>query len=276
MDGTCLDGRSRMTDEVLEALREVAANGTIVVPCTGRNLECIPHRLAAGVLYESNTADDEKNHDLYRYVITSNGARVTELILGTKKKKTIFRAEIPMEQSLRIIRECEKHKIAIAAHVNHHYLAQGKMFAAAGRVVYGKDAAGVYCARNVGNFIEKNRHDVEELQFYFPGAKAEECLRKILSNYPDVIAAYSDIYAEVFSVKASKGNGLKAIAEHLSIAKEEIACIGDGENDLPMFRQAGLKIAMGNAVAELKEQADYITGTNRENGVAQAIQQWIL
>lgn len=72
MDGTCLDQRSRMTDRTLDVLRKAAKAGITVVPCTGRNLGCIPHRLAAGVLRESKTEDDEKNKDLFRYVITSN------------------------------------------------------------------------------------------------------------------------------------------------------------------------------------------------------------
>ena len=85
MDGTCLDQRSRMTDRTLDVLRKAAKAGITVVPCTGRNLGCIPHRLAAGVLRESKTEDDEKNKDLFRYVITSNGAMVTDV----KEKKTV-------------------------------------------------------------------------------------------------------------------------------------------------------------------------------------------
>ena len=96
MDGTCLDQRSRMTDRTLDVLRKAAKAGITVVPCTGRNLGCIPHRLAAGVLRESKTEDDEKNKDLFRYVITSNGAMVTDV----KEKKTLFRALIKKEDAL--------------------------------------------------------------------------------------------------------------------------------------------------------------------------------
>ena len=60
MDGTCLDQRSRMTDRTLDVLRKAAKAGITVVPCTGRNLGCIPHRLAAGVLRESKTEDRRK------------------------------------------------------------------------------------------------------------------------------------------------------------------------------------------------------------------------
>ena len=94
--------------------------------------------------------------------------------------------------------------------------------------------------------------------------------------YPQVKAAYTGIYAEIFSKDASKGNGLKALSAHLGIEKEEIACIGDGENDSFMFEESGLKIAMGNAEEMLKQRADYVTSSNRHDGAAEAIEKYIL
>ena len=123
MDGTCLDQRSRMTDRTLDVLRKAAKAGITVVPCTGRNLGCIPHRLAAGVLRESKTEDDEKNKDLFRYVITSNGAMVTDV----KEKKTLFRALIKKEDALSILSDCRKEKFGIAAHVRPLFCS-GKAF----------------------------------------------------------------------------------------------------------------------------------------------------
>ena len=64
---------------------------------------------------------------------------------------------------------------------------------------------------------------------------------------------------------------MAALAERLGIKKEETACIGDGENDLPMFRAAGLKMAMGNAVPELREKADIILPSNGRGGAAKGI-----
>ena len=81
---------------------------------------------------------------------------------------------------------------------------------------------------------------------------------------------------EIFSENASKGTALAALAQHLGIRTEEIACIGDGENDLSMFRVSGLKIAMGNSVAALKAQADHVTADHLHDGVARAIHRYIL
>ena len=139
-----------------------------------------------------------------------------------------------------------------------------------------KDAKGVYCVRDMEEFIRRNDCEVEEFQFYFllPGAK--EKVRAILKDYPSLYAAYTGIYVEVYSEHASKGNALAVLAGHLGIGREEIACIGDGENDLSMFASSGLRIAMGNAVDMLKVQADHITETNRNDGAAKAIEHYIL
>ena len=84
-------------------------------------------------------------------------------------------------------------------------------------------------------------------------------------------AFYLDVYnnswyLEVFSHRASKANGLAFLRERYGF--DEIAAFGDNLNDLPMFAQADLKIAVGNAREEVKEEADIIIGTNSEDGVA--------
>ena len=271
MDGTCLDRRSRMTDATLEALRKAAGRGVIIVPTTGRNLECIPHRLAAGTLFTTGAMDEKKNRDLFRYVISSNGACVTDI----RERKEIFRAPVPADDVLPLLRECGKLRLGIASHIRHRYLLEGRFLTMAGRLVYGKDARGVCCVRSMEDFIRKGGYKVEEFQFYFFSPGAEQDVRSVLEKYPDLRAAYTGIYVEVYSKDASKGRALAELARHLNIRKEEIACIGDGENDLSMFEAAGLRIAMGNAVEDLKKQADYVTDSNARDGAAKAVE-WIL
>ena len=271
MDGTCLDRRSRMTDATLEALRKAAGRGVIIVPTTGRNLECIPHRLAAGTLFTTGAMDEKKNRDLFRYVISSNGACVTDI----RERKEIFRAPVPADDVLPLLRECGKLRLGIASHIRHRYLLEGRFLTMAGRLVYGKDARGVCCVRSMEEFIRKGGYKVEEFQFYFFSPGAEQDVRSVLEKYPDLRAAYTGIYVEVYSKDASKGRALAELARHLDIRKEEIACIGDGENDLSMFEAAGLRIAMGNAVEDLKKKADHVTDSNARDGAAKAVE-WIL
>lgn len=272
MDGTCLTGRSTLTDRTLQALRNAASAGVIIVPATGRNMLCLPHRLAAGTIHENGGRDAAANQGLFRYVISSNGGRVTDIC----SRKDIFRAMLPKETALSILERCREKRLGIASHIRYRYLIQGKPLAFMGRMVYGRDAGGVCCVRDMYETVLRTRYEVEELQIYFLSRAAKQQVAEIMSDSEDSCAAYTGIYAEIFSRKASKGRALAVLAERLGVQKSEIACIGDGENDLSMFDIAGLKIAMGNGVTALKEQADYITGTNNRDGVAEAIYRKIL
>lgn len=69
----------------------------------------------------------------------------------------------------------------------------------------------------------------------------------------------------------NKASGLREVCRLLDIRMEEVAACGDSLNDLEMIRAAGLGIAMGNAQEAVKLAADTVTGTNNEDGVAQAI-----
>ena len=82
----------------------------------------------------------------------------------------------------------------------------------------------------------------------------------------------SPISIEINNRLASKGNALKWLANHLNLKKENIAAIGDSDNDLIMLCYAGYSFAMTNGTRYARETADEITLSNDENGVAFAIE----
>jgi len=84
------------------------------------------------------------------------------------------------------------------------------------------------------------------------------------------------VYLDVTAMLANKGEALKALAAHLGISLEQTAAIGDGGNDPAMFQVAGLSIAMGQAEESVKRQASVVTGSNVEEGAAEAIERFIL
>jgi len=55
-----------------------------------------------------------------------------------------------------------------------------------------------------------------------------------------------------------------------------VIAFGDNHNDISMFQQVGLGVAMGNAAAEIRQQAHFVTGTNDDDGIATALQRWVL
>lgn len=83
-------------------------------------------------------------------------------------------------------------------------------------------------------------------------------------------------YLEVTHPEADKGIALLHLAQKLGIDRSEIIGIGDGYNDFELVMAAGLGVAMGNGVDELKEKADYITLSNNEDGIREVIEKFVL
>lgn len=83
-------------------------------------------------------------------------------------------------------------------------------------------------------------------------------------------------YLDLTPPGTDKGYAVKAFARHFGVPLEEVAVIGDMVNDLPMFEVGGLSIAMGNASDAVKAQANFVTSNNDEDGVARAIENFVL
>ena len=81
---------------------------------------------------------------------------------------------------------------------------------------------------------------------------------------------------DAMSVTASKGASLAMIAKKYGVAREEVMAIGDNHNDLTMLRYAGIGVVMANAEDELKRMGFHLTSSNEEDGVAEAIEKYIL
>ena len=80
---------------------------------------------------------------------------------------------------------------------------------------------------------------------------------------------------EIMNKGVSKGNALSVLCKLLNIDSQNVMAIGDNENDIPMLKFAGTGIAMGNGEDIVKEMADYVTDTNDNDGVANAINKFI-
>lgn len=112
------------------------------------------------------------------------------------------------------------------------------------------------------------------------------------NNIDEVIYSFKDIpnisynkivgwnkgtyWVQISHVNATKQQGIFEVAKLLDIDPTEIIGVGDGYNDLPLLMACGLKIAMGNAVPELKKIADYVAPSVEEDGVADVIEKYIL
>jgi len=94
-----------------------------------------------------------------------------------------------------------------------------------------------------------------------------------LETEPELAYTFSeeDLF-EVMLKGVDKGRGLEQVAQYYGIPLEEVCAFGDFDNDIPMFERAGTSVAMGNANANLKARATFVTATNDNDGVAKAIE----
>ena len=83
-------------------------------------------------------------------------------------------------------------------------------------------------------------------------------------------------YLEFTDINATKGNAMNFLKELWNIKKEEVFASGDQDNDYDLLLNAGVKIAMGNASEKLKSIADYICPTIHKDGLAAAIERYVL
>ncbi len=78
-------------------------------------------------------------------------------------------------------------------------------------------------------------------------------------------------FTDITDLSADKGKGLEKMAEHLGLKIEETMSFGDGGNDIPIIKRAGIGVVMGNATDEVKKFADYVTTSVDEDGVMNAL-----
>jgi len=90
------------------------------------------------------------------------------------------------------------------------------------------------------------------------------------------VARSQSYYLDLTHPQANKGDALRELARLMGVGAAQIAVLGDGENDIPLFKAAGLSIAMSNAAATVKAEADFATGANDEDGAAEAIEWFVL
>lgn len=105
--------------------------------------------------------------------------------------------------------------------------------------------------------------------------RCEEMGRSMLAGLA-MVARSQPYYVDVTPPGTNKGRLIERLSQRLGISQDEIAVLGDMENDLEMFKRAGFSIAMGNAAPEVKAVASAVTLSNEEDGFAHAIEREIL
>lgn len=258
MDGTLLNSKKQLTEENKVAIQEAIDKGVKVVICTGRPCEGIESTL-------KQMPQAKKD----QYVISFNGTLIKNITDGSHIRVGGLKGE-----DLHYL-----HKLSEELGVCIHAFSEDKGLITTKPSKYTDVEANINgISYEVLDFAEiSNDENIVKVMM----VDEPEILQKAIDNLPkEVYEKYSVLrsapyFLEFLDKKVDKGQAVKILSEHCDIPKEQVMAIGDAGNDLAMIKFAGVGVAMGNAFDEIKEEADFITEDNDNNGVAVAIRKFI-
>jgi len=272
IDGTLLDSRWQVSDANRTAIAEAARRGIEVALVTGRRYDFampVARQLHApltplpltmivnnGALIRSN---DGRTH--LRHLLTQ---RVAEQVLHLTKPWREGAAVIfdrPLQNQLMLERLDPDDSLRYA------YYSRNKEF--------------IGLANPLETCLTEDPIQVMLSGKVAPMREAERALRgaPFAEEYALAVTMYETrdfAMIDVLNPVCSKGASLAEWVTLRGFAREEVMAIGDNHNDLEMLTFAGIPVVMGNSVPELKTYGWHETGTNDENGVARAIEQFAL
>lgn len=264
LDGTLLNSKKEISQRTLRTLTECCQKGLWIVPCTGRSASGIPEEIIRipGV----------------RYAITTNGAVIEDMT----QKQIIDTCMLPSEQTLELLRFVDSYDVMYDPYINGRGITEDRFFEHLSE--YGLTPELQELVRrtrdvhpNILEFVENSRKPAEKINLFFSDMEERAKLRAELEKRDDILVTSSlPNNLEINAHGATKGAALLRLASHLGLEAGQTMAIGDGENDLSMIQAAGIGVAMKNGKEELLAAADYITDTNDEDGVAAAIDRFVL
>ena len=265
LDGTLLTSEKELTEHTRQVLTEAIQRGVVVLPATGRPLTGIPEK----VLHFPGI----------RYAVASNGSRIVDM----KEGKVLLEQLVPYETGRKVLEICSGCDAMLEVYYDgvgyadrekleriHEYVPAAPMARYIAGTRRGVD--------DVLALFEERKASTDKVQAIFPTEElCREMWEKVKKEVPDIeITGALRNNIEVNAKGVNKGRGLLMLGEILGIRREEIMACGDGANDIAMLREAGLGVAMENALDTVKEAADVITLSNDCDGVAAAIEKYVL
>lgn len=133
-------------------------------------------------------------------------------------------------------------------------------------------------------FFKKGQELTKAYMFFTDDVYSQEKIEQVFKRLSHLteITTHMSVHRDptkfginIGHIKATKLHGVHILLEHLKVSKDEVIGVGDSYNDFPLLMASGLKVAMGNAVDELKEIADYIAPSVHDDGVADVIEKYI-
>lgn len=264
LDGTLLTNQKTITPRTLAALKEALGRGVAVAPATGRPAAGLPAPLLAlpGL----------------RYALTSNGARVWDLAQNAPVAEFLIQKP-QAEAALRVL---EQYDCVTDLFIEGRRISIASQLAKLERIMPPAMLAYMRATRteveDIYGYLAASSALPEKVSVVFAqnAQRAEAWQRLEGLGLGLVLSSSLDKNLEINAPGVTKGSGLLALARHLGLTSRQLMACGDSGNDLAMLKAAGLSVAMGNAEPEIKAAALFETASNEEDGVAKAIERFVL
>lgn len=270
MDYTLLNKEKKISERNRNAIFKAIEKGVHMIVATGRIYTSA--RVYAKLLGLSTP------------IIASNGAIIREAALENPEdtEKTVYKDTLKKEAIIEMIRLSHKYGLLC------HFFTEDTIYAERlenislrytewNKYLGEEDQVKIKIVDDVRNAFEQDGTEVLKAVVVDEDDWKVQSLRESILKTGIVSVSQSmKNNLEVMNKGVTKGNAVKILAQMYGIGRDAIIAIGDNENDMSMIEYAGLGIAMGNAEASLKSIADHVTGDYQEDGVAEAIERFIL
>lgn len=257
LDDTLLRDDWTISPRVVKAIQKAQAQGVKMTIATGR--------------MPISTRPYAEQLGLDVPVITYHGAMIQQAISGD----ILFRRVIPSSIASEIVRDVVERGIYAQVYLKDRVITQTLN-------EWSQEYARIASVRieeaNLSSLLSREPEGVEKILVIAGEADLNQLVPLLSQRYGKKVhlTKSKPHFLEIIESSVNKGIALAALAERFGIAQQDVMAIGDSFNDLEMIQYAGVGVAMGNARPEIKEQADIVTVTNQEDGVAEAIERYVL
>lgn len=261
LDSTALY-KGVLSPENKKAIQKAVDSGIGFVLSTGRAKYAIP--------------EDFFDIKEIKYAITCNGACISNIRTGELIRRFTLKPEYVRE----LLAIGEKYNVtyevfvsAERGHVDQTYHDDPVKYGMLPNLVpYIRQSR--KAVPDIVSFVYEHIDDVDNFAFVTPTKVIHDAIAKEVSTLcPETIMVVGEEqWVEVMDINSGKGKGVKFLAEYLGIDMKDVACFGDGDNDIEMLEFAGLPIAMENATDGCKKIASYIAPLAKESGLAYGIE----